>query len=207
MKKLILISFVFATFVLPFQAQDNEALVYLRVTKEQIPQVIESAINIQFNRDDPATWSKFPFALEKFGWVYDFGVEESNLNHFKVEIRTNYSTDYTAIYSTDGELIRSTELTTKAPLPAHVMDEFLKSEYKDWRIISNREIINLLRDPEYNTADVEHNFRIRVEKEGVKRNITFRWKGNTSYPEYYTNVDHFMKMQVSDRNVSKINLP
>ena len=207
MKRLILISFVFVTFVLPSQAQDNEALVYIKIPKEQIPQVLESAINIQFNRDDPSSWSKFPFALEKFGWVYDIGVEESNLNHFKVEIRTNYYTDYKAIYTSDGELIRSTQFTINLPLPSHVMEEFLKSDYKDWRIINNREIINLFRDPEYNTADVKHNFRISIEKEGVKRNITFRWKGDTSYPEYYTNVDHYMKMQVSDRNVNKINLP
>jgi hypothetical protein len=81
-----------------------------------------------------------------------------------------------AIYTPNGDLVETREMSTNVIIPPDIMAEFQKSQYKDWKIVGNREIIRFYH--EYNNkSSVEQHFRITVEKDKVKRSISFNYQG------------------------------
>ena len=181
MKKLLSIGLGIMGFVLPsfgqshdYNLNDKEPAIAV-ISKDQVPAAVVNAVNVQFNKDNPLTWSKFPYALKEYGWVYDVGQGNLNLDRFEVTMKTTSGSDLWAVYTNKGELVESREMASNIKVPASVMDEFLKSKYKDWTIIGNKEIIRFYHD--HNNSSVEQHFRITVEKDGVKRAISFNWQG------------------------------
>ena len=181
MKKFVSIGLGIMGFVLPsfgqshdYNLNDKEPAIAV-ISKDQVPAAVVNAVNVQFNKDNPLTWSKFPYALKEYGWVYDVGQGNLNLDRFEVTMKTTSGSDLWAVYTNKGELIESREMASNIKVPASVMDEFLKSKYKDWTIIGNKEIIRFYHD--HNNSSVEQHFRITVEKDGVKRAISFNWQG------------------------------
>ncbi|HEY5124357.1 MAG TPA: hypothetical protein VIK14_11540 [Ignavibacteria bacterium] len=184
MKKLLSFCIALMTFVLPSLAQshdfsvyDREPAVLAKITKDQVPAVILNAVSIQFDKNNPLTWSKFPYALKEYGWVYDVGAENLNLDRYEVTMKTSKGDDLWAVYTNKGELVETREMSANITIPSSVMDEFLKCQYKDWKIIGNKEIIRFYHDHDLNKNNVEQHFRITVEKNGVKRSISFNWQG------------------------------
>jgi hypothetical protein len=55
------------------------------------------------------------------------------------------------------------------------MEKFQNSQYKDWKIVGSKEVIKYYHD--HNNSSVEQHFRITVEKDNVKRGISFNWQG------------------------------
>jgi hypothetical protein len=183
MKTFFIICFALIAFVLPSLAQshdynpnDREPAVLTKLTKDQIPEAVLKAVNVQFSRDKPETWSRFPYALKEYGWVYDVGAENINLDRYEVTMKKDKGDELMAIYSNKGELIETNEYAKNIPIPPSVMDEFKKCKYADWNIIGNREIIRFYHD--HDNSSVEQHFRITVEKNGVKRSISFNWQGS-----------------------------
>ena len=58
--------------------------------------------------------------------------------------------------------------------PAHVLAALAKSQYKDWAIVGNKEIIRFYHDR--NNSSVEQHFRLTVQKDNVKRSISFNFQ-------------------------------
>lgn len=160
-----------------YNANDLEPKVTNTLTKDQIPALVRNAVALEFSKDNPVSWSKFPYALKEYGWVYDVDAQDLELDRFEVKMKTNKGNDLWAVYTAKGELIETREMSTNIPVPQDVMDKFLKSEYKDWKIVGNREIIRFYHDHELNKSHVEQHFRITVEKNNIKRSISFNWKG------------------------------
>jgi hypothetical protein len=185
MKKLLFVILASAGFILPsagqvshdYNANDLEPAITNKISKDQIPALVIKSVNTQFDKDKPVTWSKFPYALKEYGWVYDVGSENLNLDRFEVTMKTAQGNDLWAVYTNQGELVQTREMSTNIPVPPAVMDLFLKSQYKDWKIIGNKEIIRFYHDHTLNKSQVEQHFRITVEKGGVKRSISFNWQG------------------------------
>ena len=159
-----------------YNPNDREPTVLTKISKDQIPEAVLNAVKVQFSRDKPETWSRFPYALKEYGWVYDVGAENINLDRYEVTMKTDKGDELMAIYSNKGELIETNEYAKNIPIPPSVMDEFKKCKYADWNIIGNREIIRFYHD--HNSSSVEQHFRITVEKNGVKRSISFNWQGS-----------------------------
>jgi hypothetical protein len=184
MKKLLTTCLALLGFVLPSLAQvshdfnpnDREPVITTTITKDQVPAAILKAVNVQFSKDNPLTWSRFPYALKEYGWVYDVGAASLKLDRFQVTMKTNTGNDLQAIYTTDGQLVETREMSTNVPIPPNVMAEFSKSQYKDWKIVGNKEIIRFYHDR--NNSSVEQHFRITVEKDNVRRSISFNWQGS-----------------------------
>jgi hypothetical protein len=188
MKKLLTICLALLGFVLPTLAQvtpvahdfnpnDREPVINATIAKDQVPAAVLKAVNTQFSKDNPLTWSKFPYALKEYGWVYDVGAANIKLDHFQVTMKTSTGNELDAIYTTNGDLVQTREMSTNVPIPPDVMTELQKSQYKDWTVVGNKEIINYYHD--YNNKNsVEQHFRITVEKDKVKRSISFNWQGN-----------------------------
>jgi len=185
MKKLLFSFLALMAFVLPFQAQvshdynagDLEPVVTAKIAKDQVPAAILNAVNVQFEKNNSLTWSKFPYALKEYGWVYDVGAENLNLDRYEVTMKTGKGNDMWAVYTIKGELVETREMSTNISIPPSVMENFLKSQYKDWNIIGNKEIIRFYHDHNLNKSNVEQHFRITVEKNGVKRSISFNLQG------------------------------
>jgi len=184
MKRLLFAWSALMLFVFPSMAQshdynlnDLEPSVLVKITKDQVPPAVVSAVNVQFDKNNPETWSRFPYALKEYGWVYDIGAKNVDLDRYEVTMKTDKKTDLWAVYTNKGELVETREMATNIPIPASVMEEFLKSKYKDWKMTGNKEIIRFYHDHATNTNNVEQHFRITVEKDGVKKSISFNWQG------------------------------
>ena len=184
MKKLLITFLALMGIVLPSLAQvahdfnpnDREPIVNVTITKDKVPVAILNAVNTQFNKDKPVTWSKFPYALKEYGWVYDVGSADLKLDRYAVQMKTDKGDDLWAAYDINGNLIETREILKNVPIPNSVMDEFSKSKYKDWKIVGNKEVIKFYHDR--NNSSVEQHFRITVEKDKVRRSISFNWQGS-----------------------------
>jgi hypothetical protein len=73
--------------------------------------------------------------------------------------------------------VETREISKNTTVPKSIMDQFLKSQYKDWNIVGNKEVIRFYHDHSMNKSNVEQHFRLTVEKNGVKRGISFNWQG------------------------------
>jgi hypothetical protein len=181
MKRFLMLILFIGGFLLPMLAQvdhdynpnDRVPLVNVTITKDQVPAAVLKAVNTQFDKNDPQTWSKFPFALKEYGWVYDVGAAEIPLNRYEVTMKTKEGNDLWAVYSADGLLVETNELSRNIPIPQSVKDALAKSEYKDWTIVGNKEIIKYFHD--HDLSSVEQHFRITVEKNNVRRSISFNF--------------------------------
>jgi len=158
-----------------FNNNDRDPLINSTITKDQVPAAILKAAQTKFDLNNSATWSKFPYALKEYGWVYDVGASNIKLDRYEVTIKNKEGNDLWAVYTVKGELVESREASVNVPVPANIMQELLKSQYKDWKIVGDKEIIRFYHD--HNNSSVEQHFRLTVEKDNVKRSISFNYQG------------------------------
>lgn len=158
-----------------YNTNDREPLINSTITKDQVPAAILKAAQTKFDLNNSATWSKFPYALKEYGWVYDVGASNIKLDRYEVTIKNKEGNDLWAVYTVKGELVESREASVNVPVPANIMQELLKSQYKDWKIVGDKEIIRFYHD--HNNSSVEQHFRLTVEKDNVKRSISFNYQG------------------------------
>jgi hypothetical protein len=185
MKRLLITCSLLLAFVMPMLAQvdhdynpnDMTPVVSQALAKEQIPAAVMKAVNTQFDKNDPLTWTKFPYALKEYGWVYDVGASNVQLERFEVTMKTSTGNELWAVYDVDGNLIETREMSKNIAIPRVVQEKLMNSQYKDWTIVGSREIIKYYHDHKNNTA--EQHFRITVEKDNVKRSISFNDQAST----------------------------
>jgi hypothetical protein len=182
MKKLLVSLVVFFGLIFPLLAQvdhdysvnDRIPVVSAKLAKDQIPAAVLKSFNSQFDQNNPQTWTKFPFALKEYGWVYDVGSSDLQLDRYEVIMKTKGGNDLWAVYDVAGNLVETREASTNVPIPASIMESFKKSQYKDWAIVGDKEIIKYFHD--HNGKSVEQHFRITVEKDKVRRSISFNYQ-------------------------------
>jgi hypothetical protein len=182
MKKFLVSLLALSGFLFPLLAQvdhdynpnDRDAIVNATITKDQVPAAVLKAVNVQFNLNNPLTWSKFPYALKEYGWVYDVGASDLKLDRYEVTMKTKTGDDLWAVYSADGNLITTREMSPNIALPANVQESLAKSQYKDWTVVGNKEIIRYYHDR--NASSVEQHFRVTVQKDNVKKSISFNYQ-------------------------------
>lgn len=187
MKRLFIACLALTAFVLPLLAQvdhefnpnDREPVIKATIPKDQVPAAILKAVSVQFDKNSPITWTKFPYALKEYGWVYDIGASSIQLDHYQVTMKTSTGNNFEAIYTPTGELVETREISTNVSIPPDIMDKFSKSQYKDWAIVGNREIIRFYHDYN-NNSSVEQHFRITVEKDKVRRSISFNYQAKAN---------------------------
>lgn len=183
MKKIVITLFVTMGFVLPALAQEagsfdpdgREPVVSAKISKDQVPAPVQKAVNTRFDKENPQTWSKFPYALKEYGWVYDVNSSSNELEGYTVKMKTTDGDDFQALYNADGRLIESKEMSVNVPVPHDILAELQNSSYKDWNIVGDKQVVKYYRDR--NNSNVESHLRITVEKANVKKNISFNWNG------------------------------
>jgi hypothetical protein len=183
MKKLLFSVMVFLGILFPLMAQvdhdynvnDRVPVVNATLKADQVPAVIIKSAQTQFDITNSATWSKFPYALKEYGWVYDAGASNVKLDRYEVAMKNKDGSDLWAVYTSKGELVESRQASENVPIPANVQEALSKSQYKDWKVTGNKEIIKYYHD--HNNSSVEQHFRLTVEKDNVKRSISFNFQG------------------------------
>jgi hypothetical protein len=186
MKKLLFGCSAFFILLLPSLAQvdhdynfnDRVPIENASITRDQVPPAVLKAASTQLDLNNPATWSKFPYALKEYGWVYDVGASELALNHYQVTMKTKSGNKFWAIYDAAGNLIETKEASLNIPMPATVKDALANSQYKDWTVVGDKEIIRYFHD--HNNTSVEQHFRLTVEKDKVKRSISFNFQAGAN---------------------------
>jgi hypothetical protein len=180
MKKLIVSVVAFTGFLFPLLAQvdhdqrENDIIPVetLTLKKEQVPAAIVKAVNNEFATAQAFTWGKFPYVLEKYGWVVAKDAANQKPDRYEVYIKAHDGSDIYAIYSPDGTIIQSRVIRKNAALPSSVLQALAKSQYKDWNVVGDKELIKYFNAKN----DVEEHFRITVEKNNVKKTISFNYK-------------------------------
>jgi hypothetical protein len=157
-----------------FNVNDRVPVVNASITKDQVPAVVLKAVNNQFNTSNPVTWSKFPYALKEYGWVYDVGAAQIPLDRYEVTMKTNSGNIMWALYNAEGELIETREVSNNIATPRSVQEALDKSQYKGWAIVGNKEIIKYYHD--HDMSRVEQHFRVTVEKDNVQRTVSFNYQ-------------------------------
>lgn len=180
MKKLIVSLITIAGFIIPLRAQvdhdqtGNETFPVesLILKKDQIPANIVNAVNTDFANGEAFRWGKFPFVLEKYGFVIAKGKENQKPDYYEVNIKTKDGSDIYAVYSSDGTIIQSRTIRKNAVLPLGVTQALAKSQYKDWTIVGDKELIKY-----YNSKkEVEEHYRVTLEKNNVKKTVSLNFK-------------------------------
>lgn len=183
MKKLLFTWLALMAFMLPSVAQvdhdynpNEEAIpeTSLKLKNEQIPLSVQTAMKADFKMDNPATWTKFPYALQEYGWVYDKGAADVKPDFYQVSMKTNEGR-LSAVYSAKGDLVATREESTNMAIPPYVLESLSKSKYKDWTIIGNKEVIRYYHDKN----SVEQHIRLTLTKDDVVRSISFNYQGKT----------------------------
>jgi hypothetical protein len=182
MKKLMFSFLAILVFVLPGIAQvdhdynpkDIVPVPGPNLSKDEVPASVIKAASTDFNLSKPETWTKFPYALKEYGWVYDKDASGVKPDRYEVTMKATNGDDLYAVYSSDGVLISTREVNNNAPVPPSVMEALAKSQYKDWKIVGNKETIRYYHDK----RNVEQHFRLTVEKDNVKRSISFNYQAN-----------------------------
>jgi hypothetical protein len=144
----------------------------LVLKKDQVPPAIIDAVKSDFQHGEAFSWGKFPYALKKYAWVVDNDASNVKPEFYEVYIKASDGSDIYAVYTPDGTIKESKTIRKNAPLPRTVDQALAKSQYKDWTVVGDKELIKY-----YNSKNnVEEHVKVTVEKNNVKRNISFNYK-------------------------------
>jgi hypothetical protein len=156
-----------------YNANDKTPEESFGLTKDKIPLAVLKAASTTFDMSNPVSWTRFPYALKEYGWVYDEGASDLKPNRFEVKMKLSNGDELYAVYSAEGNLIATREITSNVAVPASVQERLSKSQYKNWKIVGTKEVIRYYHDKN----SVEQHFRVTVEKDNVKRSISFNYQG------------------------------
>jgi hypothetical protein len=115
--------------------------------------------------------------------VYDIGASDIMLDRYEVQMKSKEGHDLWAVYTANGELVESREAAKDVAVPTKIQKELANSQYKDWKIVGNKEIIKYYHDHSNSTSSVEQHFRLTVEKDNVRRSISFNYQGGRNFQE------------------------
>lgn len=180
MKKLVSMLLATTGFVFPLFAQvdhildESEAVPVesLILKKDQVPAAIVNAVNSDFSNSEAFMWGKFPYVLEKYAWVVDKDATGVKPDFYEVYIKAKDGSDIYAVYAPDGTIKQSRTIRKNAALPLSVTQALAKSQYKDWTVVGDRELIKYFNSKN----NIEEHVKVTVEKGNVKKNLSFNYK-------------------------------
>ncbi len=178
-----------AVILLPAVSQSNgnrygsDQVASVTIPKSEIPTSVIKSVNTPFNKDNPATWSKFPSNLKEYGWMYEINGSEADLTRYEVNMRTSSGNLLWASYDSEGNLIETRETSKDIPLPRYVQEAIFDSPYKDWTVTNDHEVIRYYQGSKSTTASQD--FRLTVEKGNSSKKLGFRYSANKGKYEAY----------------------
>jgi hypothetical protein len=142
------------------------------LTLDNIPTAVLKTFHTDFTRPGKQTWYSFPYPLKEYGWVYDKDAKDVQPDQYEVVVEMENETVWSAVYSAAGTLLATRDEYKNSEIPASVKEALENSKYKNWTIVGNIEIINYY----YDRKNFDKHFRLTVEKNNVRRSISFNFK-------------------------------
>jgi len=146
------------------------------ISQDKVPPSVLKAMTEDFKLDSPATWSKFPYALHEYGWVYDKAASDVKPDNYEITFDFKDGKKLYAVYSAKGDLIATREISKDIVIPPYVLESLSKSKYSDWTIVGNTEVIRYNHDKNA----VEQHIRLTLEKDNETRSISFNYQGKVN---------------------------
>jgi hypothetical protein len=173
---------IIASFIIFFpaytQIEENEVEVpieTLTLKKENIPVSIVQAVNKSFQNGSALEWYSFPYLLKEYGWAFESKgnatIESALPDLYAVHIKTSKGSRVDAIYTKDGNILRSKEVIVNSMLPLPVTKAIETGPYKGWIIVGDRSIIKVARN------NLVH-YAVKVEHGNTRRTLYFDKNGN-----------------------------
>jgi hypothetical protein len=171
--KRIIFSIVFLLAALfPSIAQITEEVPVesLTLKKGNIPPAVIKAADDFFKGSTQVKWGVFPYELKDYGWVVNKDYNEP-IDHYEIYLKSANGSDIYAVFESTGELIRYRTLDKKAPVPAAIAQAIAKTDYKDWKITGDTEIVRC------NQKKIVEHYAVKLEKGNLKKTLYYTIKG------------------------------
>jgi hypothetical protein len=173
MKKLMfsLMFFLVAYFPIFAQGVSEEVPVEsLTLKKGNLPPAVIKAADELFKGSTQIKWGVFPYELKDYGWVVNKDYNDP-IDHYEINLKTTKGADIYAVFESTGELIRYRMIDKNTALPQSIQNAIAKTEYKDWKITGDTEIITS------NQKKVAEHYTVRLEKGNQKKTLYYTLKG------------------------------
>jgi hypothetical protein len=175
MKRLLItFGFMLAGFF-PLLAQDKEVaevtpIEKAEVKKADVPLAVTKAATTDFKDYIPTKFSTVGFKLMPYGWSANTDIKE-DLDHYELHLTANNGSYLDALYSPDGNLERYKKVIKNEVVPKAIMESIATSEYKDWKLTADQEIIT--GDP----REVKDHYIIKLKNGAKTKTLFFTDKG------------------------------
>jgi hypothetical protein len=177
MKRLFLSLLAIAGTLFPLLAQtegdpaETESLPVesLTLRKQQIPQLISNEIRSDILAGKPVIKDKLPTVKDNYPWINTTESNRKSPAFYEAFIKGYGGTNIFVKYNPDGTVTESEVMRKNAALPHNVAEDLAKSQYSGWNVISDREVLKYVSSE----GDIREHFRITVEKNNTKKNVTF----------------------------------
>ncbi len=178
MKKLFFSLLTFAAIIFPLTGQvddpdqqESVPIESLILRQKQIPPAIINEIKSDFIFNKPIVGKILPTIQDNYSWAFTRDAKDKKPSFYEAYIRVRNGGNVYVKYNPDGTIIQSEVIRKNAALPYTVAEDLQKSQYKGWRVVGDKELIKYLSPGK----NVEEHYRIFVEKNNVRRDITFSY--------------------------------
>ena len=172
--KNIIVSLVF--FLLAFSpvvaqvANEEVPIERLTLKKGNVPPAVIQAADKIFKGSTQVKWGVFPYEMKDYGWVVNNNYSEP-IDHYEVNLKAANGSEIFAVFESTGELIRYRTVDKNAVVPSTIRNAIARSEYKDWKITGDTEIIKC------NQKKIDEHYVIKLVKGNQKKTLYYNLKG------------------------------
>lgn len=175
MKRLFFLLLGFMVLTFPILAQEvvSEEMPaeLLTLKKGNIPAPVLKAAEKLFEGSSQIGWGVFPYELKNYGWAVDKDFN-GPIEHYEIQFKGKDGSDIYAVFESTGELISDRIIHKNAPVPAAIMKSIEKSEYKNWKLAGD---VELIRNTQKKV--VEH-YAVKLTDGNKKKTLYFTEKGD-----------------------------
>jgi hypothetical protein len=152
------------------QVSEGVQLENLSLKKGNIPPAVLKAADDLFKGSSQINWGVFPYELKDYGWIRDPDYNQP-IDHYEIHMHTSDGSEVYAIFESSGELIRYRMSKKNANLPSAITTAIARSEYKDWQIIEDTEVIKSSQ------KKVVDHYSVKLEKGNDRKVLYFTMNG------------------------------
>jgi hypothetical protein len=174
MKRFSVAIFAFLAFFSSLAAQEAVSEVapaeMAEIKKADVPVEVTNAVARDFKDYVPTKFSQFPYQFTKMGWFVNPD-NKQKLDHYEVHLILKNGSYLDAVYSSNGDLIRYRQMIKNEALPENITKAIANSQYKDWTISGDHELIK------GNPREMTDHYIVKIRKGNVKKNLYLDEKG------------------------------
>lgn len=146
----------------------------LTLKKGDIPPVVIKAAQDLFEGSTQLKWGVFPYEFKNYGWsvIKDKDLPTGPVDQYEIFMKTSNGSDAFAVFKANGDLVRCRLMDKKVALPGSIQVAIGKSQYKDWKIRDDKELVTGSKG-----KVVEH-YIVRLEKGNQKKTLYYTINGD-----------------------------